>query len=131
MALLRRPRLGELANVGNGQARAVRPFSSHPPGRAAFQQGTSTHKLHGSRLRYAPVSGYKGETAQKENARGERAFSVVDLGVLGSSTYPRGDFGGLVKKPREFKKLLYRTSDAFELVTVTGLPALIMRAVCV
>jgi hypothetical protein len=34
---------------------------------------------------------------QKENARGERAFSVVDLGVVGSSTYPRGDFGGLVK----------------------------------
>ena len=34
---------------------------------------------------------------QKENARGERAFSVVNLGVVGVFYYPRGDFGGLVK----------------------------------
>jgi hypothetical protein len=34
---------------------------------------------------------------KKENARGERAFSVVNLGVVGVFYYPRGDFGGLVK----------------------------------
>jgi hypothetical protein len=39
----------------------------------------------------------------KENARGGRAFSiVVHLGLVGSSTYSRGDFGGLIKRPREF-----------------------------
>ncbi len=42
---------------------------------------------------------------QKKTPVGERAFSVVDLG-LGSSTYPRGDFGGQLKSQREFKKLL-------------------------
>lgn len=34
---------------------------------------------------------------KKENARGERAFSVVDLGVVGVVYYPRGDFGGMLK----------------------------------
>jgi hypothetical protein len=37
------------------------------------------------------------EDPQKENARGERAFSVVNLGVVGVFYYPRGDFGGLIK----------------------------------
>jgi hypothetical protein len=34
---------------------------------------------------------------KKQHARGERAFPEVNLGVVGSSLYPRGDFGGLVK----------------------------------
>jgi hypothetical protein len=34
---------------------------------------------------------------QKENARGERAFSIVYLGVVGVFFYPRDDLGGLVK----------------------------------
>src|SRR5262245_36673473 len=32
---------------------------------------------------------------KKENARGERAFSTVNLGVVGGLKYPRNDFGGL------------------------------------
>ena len=48
--------------------------------------------IHVWRFARAEVAG-----AQKENARGERAFSVVDLGVVGVVYYPRGDFGGLLK----------------------------------
>ncbi|MCP1830906.1 hypothetical protein ACVMIH_003727 [Bradyrhizobium sp. USDA 4503] len=36
-----------------------------------------------------------GHPHKKENARGERAFSIVNLGVVGGLKYPRSDFGGL------------------------------------
>jgi len=45
---------------------------------------------------------------QKENARGERAFSVESTwgsstwGFTGVSSYSHGDFGGLVEEPYEF-----------------------------
>jgi hypothetical protein len=72
--------------------------------------------------------------AQKKNARGGRAFSiVVHVGLVGSSTYSRGDFGGLIKRPREFLNsfLSQRTTIVSELVIAIGLPALMTRAVCV
>src|SRR5579871_1857281 len=50
------------------------------------------------------------------------------LGVVGSSTYPRGDFGGLVKSRVNSQIPFYRTIDAFALVRATGAPALMTRA---
>src|SRR4051794_15184718 len=49
--------------------------------------------------------GHKCFMPQKENPRGERAFSVVNLGSWGLD-YPRGDFGGLVKSRVNSVKLL-------------------------
>jgi hypothetical protein len=70
-------------------------------------------------------------TPQNENARGERAFSVVlaNLGVVGSSS-THAAFGGLVKN-RVNSQNHQRTSEAFVLVMATGLPALSTRAVWV
>ena len=51
--------------------------------------------------------------AQKKNARGERAFSIVDhLGLVGSSTYSRGDFGGLIKSRVNSQNSLAHNSRA-------------------
>jgi hypothetical protein len=55
---------------------------------------------------------------------------LANLGVVGSSKYSHGAFGGLVKG-RVNSQNPYRTIEAFVLVTATGLPALITRAVCV
>jgi hypothetical protein len=82
---------------------------------------------------YTTSSGATGTAAtipQKENARGERAFSVVlaNLGVVGSSTHA-APLWGLVKR-RVNSQNHQRTTDAFELVMATGLPALMTRAVC-
>jgi hypothetical protein len=68
------------------------------------------------------------DNAQKENARGERAFSgTCQLGgKLGLPTSTRR-FGGLVKRRVNSLKS-YRTIEVSELVTATALPALMMRA---
>ena len=78
--------------------------------------------------------------ATKENARGRKKKTPVGSGrflsQLGGSwglDYPRGDFGGC-KEPREFLNfaaLPYLTTELFELVIATGLPAFITRAVWV
>ena len=57
-------------------------------------------------------------------------FRGANLGDSWVFHYPRGDLGA-GKAPREFAKNSYLTIDVFELVTTTGLPALMTRAVCV
>jgi hypothetical protein len=66
---------------------------------------------------------------QNENARGERAFSVVDLGVVGVFYISTRRLWGAVKEPREFRKFIQRTIEASELLIAIGLPALMTRAV--
>lgn len=85
--------------------------AEHRPARRAAEPGPSNQRIHGlpaerrDALRRVPNMRMKSGAPKSESARGGRALSVVDLG-LGSSTYPRGDFGGAGKEPREFKKLV-------------------------
>src|ERR1700722_12463412 len=67
---------------------------------------------------------------KKKTPVGGGRFRGANLGDSWVFHYPRSDLGA-GKAPREFAKNSYLTIDVFELVTTTGLPALMTRAVCV
>src|ERR1700733_12794875 len=67
---------------------------------------------------------------KKKTLVGGGRFRGANLGDSWVFHYPRSALGA-GKAPREFAKNFYLTIDVFELVTTTGLPALMTRAVCV
>src|SRR5262249_35456645 len=102
----RHPRAGRrLARWGAALDTLVcREADRNRPAIAPCAKSVSFFALGVVRHRPSLANGSRTRTRRKENARGERAFSVVDFGVFGVFYISTWRLWGAGKGPREFLK---------------------------